>query len=115
MKSKLYIRLVSFVTNDINWCGSCDDVLVLILFNEIEIQDGERCGDAKQANNQNILPHAKRHEEHEHDVRTAGHCECHQGQKKMGVLPHIRALKGLEVAYTNPIPGVIANCIVRQI
>lgn len=84
VKSNMDIRVVLFVTNDTNWCGSPDDVLVLILSNERNIQDKERCGDAKQANNKNNLPHSMRHE---HNARTAGHCEHHQGHK-MGVLPH---------------------------
>ena len=79
------------------WCRSPDNILVLIFSNEIRIQDGERRGHTKQADNQNHLPNSLRHEEHKHDARTAGRDEC-QRCHEMGVVPHACASKGPEVA-----------------
>jgi hypothetical protein len=42
----MYKIFVLFPTNDTNWCGSLDDVLILILLKKIRIQDGECCGNA---------------------------------------------------------------------
>ena len=45
MTFRMYKTFVLFVTNDTNWCGSLNDVLLLIILNEIDYN-----GDAEQAN-----------------------------------------------------------------
>ena len=52
MTFRMYKTFVLFVTNDTNWCGSLNDVLLLIILNEIDYKMESTMGTPNKPTNE---------------------------------------------------------------